>query len=108
MYIDRLTKRCLTVEITVQIIRSPAQETALQTVLKYLHDLIGEIHTNMEQSKGIIQRYLNSCLTETRGPVDDKFQAALLGCTAEDQKDVKKRLEVLWASLERETKEDSK
>ncbi|XP_072045105.1 BAG family molecular chaperone regulator 2-like [Amphiura filiformis] len=107
LFIDRLTKRCLTIEITVHIIRSPSQEKSLQTVLKYLHDLIGTIHSNMQQSRQVIERYLNSCITETKGPVDDKFQAALLGCTAEDQKDVRKRLEALWASLERAEKAES-
>ncbi len=108
LFIDRLTKRCLTVEISIQIIRSPAQEKSLQTVLKYLHDLIGTIHSNMKDSRQVIERYLNSCLTETTGPVDDKFQAALLGCTAEDQKDVRKRLEALWASLERAEESESR
>ncbi|XP_011665012.2 BAG family molecular chaperone regulator 2 [Strongylocentrotus purpuratus] len=101
LYIDRLITRCLTVDINIQTIRTPAQEESLRKVKGYLRDLIDTMQANLEQCSQRVKLYLNSCLGETElmGPVDDRFQGALLGCAAEDQKMIRKKLQEIKESL---------
>ncbi|XP_063968365.1 BAG family molecular chaperone regulator 2-like [Lytechinus pictus] len=100
LYIDRLITRCLTVDINIQTIRTPAQEESLLKVKGYLRDLIDTLQSNLEQSSQRVKLYLNSCLGGTElGPVDERFQGALLGCAAEDQKMIRKKLQEIKDSL---------
>lgn len=102
LYIDRLVTRCLTVDINIQTIRTPAQEESLRKVKGYLCDLIDTMQANLEQSSQRVKLYLNSCLAGAEsesGPVDDRFQGALLGCAAEDQKMIRKKLQEIKESL---------
>lgn len=46
-------------------------------------------------------RYLNSCLADPRGPIDERFQSTLLECTAEDQKEVRKKLQDFLDRMEK-------
>nr|XP_054772038.1 BAG family molecular chaperone regulator 2-like [Lytechinus pictus] len=100
LYIDRLITRCLTFDINIQTIRTPAQEESLLKVKGYLRDLIDTLQSNLEQSSQRVKLYLNSCLGGTElGPVDERFQGALLGCAAEDQKMIRKKLQEIKDSL---------
>lgn len=103
LYIDRLITRCLTVEITIQTVRTPAQEQSFQKVKGYLRDLIDTLCADVERSRQRLQLYLNSCLDECgdSGAVDDRFQGAILGCAAEDQKMIKKKLQQVRESLDK-------
>lgn len=47
-----------------------------------------------------LYRYLNSCLTEPKGPTDEGFQATLLECAADDQKEIRKKLQILLDKME--------
>lgn len=62
------------------------------------------------------QQYLNACCSAAEasssyeygvdmdaGPVDKKFESALLGCTLDDQKNIKKRLQALMGYLNKQT-----
>ncbi|XP_033644983.1 BAG family molecular chaperone regulator 2-like [Asterias rubens] len=92
IYMDRLIGRLLTIDISVQIVRSIPQEQSLQTVRTFLIKLRDCISNGVPDAATTIQRYLNSCMEEAKGPVDDRFQGALLGCAAEDQKEIRKKL----------------
>ncbi|XP_038056937.1 BAG family molecular chaperone regulator 2-like [Patiria miniata] len=95
LYMDRLTNRLLTINISVQIPRNPPQEESLQLV----RTLLRKLQNNMRQGEtdsGMIHRYLNSCMEVANGPVDNTFQGALLGCAVEDQKEIRKILTSMW------------
>ncbi|XP_033118730.1 uncharacterized protein LOC117118277 [Anneissia japonica] len=92
LYIDRLCKRCITVELNVITVRSTYQECAITKVKDILKQLKEDILINKAGTRDKIQRYLNTCTADGEGALDYKFQAILLDCAAEDQKEVKKRL----------------
>ncbi len=47
-------------------------------------------------------RLLNTCSPDViAGPIDQKFQAILIECTAEDQKRIRRRLAQLRSQMER-------
>ncbi|XP_071483760.1 BAG family molecular chaperone regulator 2-like [Diadema antillarum] len=97
LFIDRLITRCLTVDINIQTIRSPSQEQALMKVNDLLRDLIDTLKEDIAKSKQRLQLYLNSCLPWSEaGAIDERFQGAVLGCAAEDQKLIRKKLQKLW------------
>ncbi|XP_022107795.1 BAG family molecular chaperone regulator 2-like [Acanthaster planci] len=95
LYMDRLTNRLLTVNISVEIFRTPPQEESFHLV----KTLLGKLQKNLMQGEtdpSMTRRYLNSCMAEASGPVDDAFQGALLGCAVEDQKEIRKMLTLMW------------
>lgn len=96
---DRLLNRTLTVEISVTTPRSEMQQQALDNVNRFLDQLLLDIKTDGDTAKETLQCYMNACLSEFTGPVHQKFQAAILECTAYDQKQTRKRLESLMDSL---------
>jgi BCL2-associated athanogene 2 len=49
-----------------------------------------------------IQRYLNACSPdEPSGAIDQRFQAKVVECTADDQKKIRRRLTQMITQLER-------
>ncbi|KAK3580957.1 hypothetical protein CHS0354_006984 [Potamilus streckersoni] len=97
---EMLVCRCLTVEISVTTPRDENQEIALSKVQNILEDLDSMFKTDVEYAKQTAESYLNACLPEPRGnSTDHKFQGLVLGCAADDQKAVRKRLETLLAHL---------
>lgn len=46
---------------------------------------------------------LGTVLEADVGPIDKKFESALLGCTLDDQKNIKKRLQALMGYLNKQT-----
>lgn len=98
--LDHLVKRCLGVEIEVQIIRNQSQQLAIQRIGDILEALVESAHNDLRRSKAKTERYLNSCLTEPKGPIDESFQNTLLECAAEDQKEVRKKLQSLHEKME--------
>ncbi|KAL3869801.1 hypothetical protein ACJMK2_042437 [Sinanodonta woodiana] len=97
---EMLAWRCLTVEISVTTPRDENQELALSKVQTILKDLENMFKTDVECAKRTAESYLNACLPEPRGnSTDHKFQGLVLGCAADDQKAVRKRLDTLLADL---------
>lgn len=53
------------------------------------------LEKNVEEGKELVDKLLNACSCEEAktGPTDLKFQSYLLGCTLEDQKNMRKTLQ---------------
>lgn len=49
-----------------------------------------------------VQRFLNACSPdEPTGPIDQKFQAKVVECTADDQKKIRRRLGQIITQIDR-------
>lgn len=93
--IDRITDRCLTVDVKVHTQRDPAQEEALYQVNHLIDALVISAKFDPDGTKSKCITYMNACSSQGFGVTDKKFESALLGCTLDDQKRVKKRLQGL-------------
>lgn len=92
-YADRVTNRCLTVEVRVHTQRDKMQEEALHQVNSLIDGLVIGIRSDPDASKARCISYMNACAAHlVQGVTDKNFESALLGCTLDDQKRVKKRL----------------
>lgn len=95
----RLRSRTLTVEVTVTTPRNEVQKKALEQVNQYIDDLLVKFRVDLDSAKRTCQEYLNACLSESQGSIDQRFQAAIIECTADDQKKTRKRLESLLMTI---------
>lgn len=105
-YLDRVSSRLATVELSVRTVRNQQQEDCLHQVNVLIDNLINS--QDMIMSRQFCQVYLNACaddgrLDETPLQVDKKFEVALLGCTLDDQKETKKRLNALMTYFNKRT-----
>lgn len=108
-YAQRISNRLSTVEISVKTVRDAAQEDALHQV----NGLIDSLLTLSDRvpARQRCQTFLNACSVhddststlENEPVVDKKFETAVLGCTLDDQKIVKKRLQALMTYLNKQT-----
>ncbi|XP_060077458.1 BAG family molecular chaperone regulator 2-like [Ylistrum balloti] len=96
---ERLVCRCLTVEIAVTTPRNESQENALKCVNEQLQQLEDLCACSVEKAVMKTKTYLNACLAEPMGSIDQRFQGSILGCTVDDQKKVKCRLQTLLQEL---------
>ncbi|GFU34245.1 BAG family molecular chaperone regulator 2 [Nephila pilipes] len=96
---QRLLNRTLTVEINVSIPRNEVQQKALKNVKKLYDDLLVIMQSDFTNAKVVLEEYINACRSECRGSYNPKFQAAILECTADDQKKIRKQLESLSNSM---------
>lgn len=95
-YADRVVSRCLTVEVRVLTHRDTMQEEAMHQVNSLIDSLVVGIKTDPDNSKARCVSYMNACSAHlVQGATDKNFESALLGCTLDDQKRVKKRLQGL-------------
>ncbi|KAL9898527.1 BAG family molecular chaperone regulator 2-like [Glossina fuscipes fuscipes] len=120
-YLQRVNARLSTVELNVRIVRDHSQEDSLSQI-NTLIDLTITMGDPV-LSRQRCQVYLNACcsagedvsvantsdMDEYRvdvdvdaGPVDKKFESVLLGCTLDDQKNIKKRLHALMGYLNKQ------
>lgn len=99
--VARLAARAATIVINVDTPRSESQAQALSQVNSAINDLILLIQTDSDQAKETCARYMSACDIDcgTQGLVDLKFEKILLGCTAEDQKGIKKRMKGLYEHI---------
>lgn len=98
---DRLMGRTLSVEVSVGTIRTSQQEEALQKATSIIDDIVKKLLDDMEGSCQRLQALLAACVTEAPPvPIDQKFQALVIGCALEDQKKIKRRLETLLRNVE--------
>jgi len=91
---DRLTCRCLTVDVSVTVPRSTDQELALKRGEQYLQNTEEKLRSDIESAKDSIQGMLNACLTDCdgNGPINMAFQKVVLSCAMEDQKQIRQKL----------------
>lgn len=111
-YCQRINNRLSTVDLCVKTVRDAAQSESLHQVNSMIDSLITS--NDRFQSRHRCKLFLNACsFTEsTMDPVDEelavdkKFENAVLGCTLDDQKVVKKRLQALMSYLNKQTISD--
>ncbi|XP_018575337.1 BAG family molecular chaperone regulator 2 isoform X1 [Anoplophora glabripennis] len=95
-YADRIMSRCLTVEVKVLTQRDQMQEEALFQVNHLIDGLVIALKSDPETAKAKCISYMNACSSNmVQGIMDKRFESALLGCTVDDQKKVKRRLQGL-------------
>lgn len=110
-YVQRISNRLGTVELNVCTVRDHAQEDSLHHVNSLIDMIISSADPVMSRQK--CQQFLNACSTTdtsvysdidpTTVYTDKKFESALLGCTLDDQKTIKKRLQALLVYLTQQT-----
>lgn len=95
-FTDRIVNRCLTVELQINTQRDIPQEEALHQINHLIDSLVVGMKTEPEIMRSKCIAYLNSCSSHSvQGALDKNFESLLLGCTIDDQKRVKKRLQGL-------------
>nr|XP_057915019.1 BAG family molecular chaperone regulator 2 [Doryrhamphus excisus] len=98
---ERLLGRTLSVEINVGTIRSSQQEEALRKATSIIDDIVEKLLADMAGSRQRLLALHSACVTEAPPvPVDQKFQAIVISCALEDQKKIKRRLEMLLRNVE--------
>lgn len=107
-YVQRIGGRLSTVELSVRTVRDAAQEDSLHQVNRLIDELL---LTNLDAAltRQKCQQYLNAChdgYSGAEGPADKKFECALLGCTLDDQKHIKRRLLALLEYLAKQSVSD--
>ncbi|XP_014248277.1 BAG family molecular chaperone regulator 2 [Cimex lectularius] len=103
-YMERVSTRCLTIEILVRTVRSSQQEEALHQVNRLIDSLVVSFKSDPSTTKAKCQSYIASCSEQPEVPGDKVFENVLLGCTIDDQKKVKKRLQGLYNYLDSDGK----
>ncbi|XP_068154942.1 BAG family molecular chaperone regulator 2 isoform X2 [Drosophila tropicalis] len=115
LYIQRVSSRLGTVELNVRTVRDNSQEDSLSQINALIDTMIKMGDPVIARQR--CQLYLNACCSSTMdpfghmdavpesdlGPIDKKFESALLGCTLDDQKNIKKRLQALMGYLNKQT-----
>lgn len=111
-YSQRINSRLATIDLCVKTVRDAAQEESLHQVNSLIDSLITSNDRIMARQR--CQTFLNGCSfndSNATSPdrdhvVDKKFEMAVLGCTLDDQKVVKKRLQALMTYLNKQTISD--
>ncbi|XP_074532317.1 BAG family molecular chaperone regulator 2 [Halichoeres trimaculatus] len=98
---NRLMGRTLSVEISVGTIRNSMQEEALRKATSIIDELVKKLLDDMAGGRQQLMALHAACVTEAPPvPIDQKFQAIVIGCALEDQKKIKRRLETLLRNTE--------
>lgn len=105
-YAQRINNRLATVEVSVRTVRDTDQEDALHQVNVLIDSLITV--DDRGQARHRCQMFLNACeidlgAMDAGQVVDKKFENAILGCSLDDQKVIKKRLRALMSYLNKQT-----
>ncbi|XP_072942833.1 BAG family molecular chaperone regulator 2 [Epargyreus clarus] len=96
-YSERILARAMTVTVAVRTDRDPQQEEALHQVNMYIDQLVMSVQEDAVVAHTRCQTYMNACSSQPdpASATDKNFETAILGCTLDDQKRVKKRLQGL-------------
>ncbi|XP_017885972.1 BAG family molecular chaperone regulator 2 [Ceratina calcarata] len=94
-YAERLSMRCLTVDVLVKIQRDQIQEEALHQVNGLIDGLVISLRDDPTGTRQRCASFMNACSSHGYGQSDKNFETAILGCTIDDQKRIKKRLQGL-------------
>uniref|UniRef100_A0A7E4V2R0 BAG domain-containing protein n=1 Tax=Panagrellus redivivus TaxID=6233 RepID=A0A7E4V2R0_PANRE len=89
---DRILKRVKAVQVTVSTPRNEEQAKALDDVNRLIDTVTAKMMDDLVATQNTIERYLNACSPEETGPIDQKFQAMIIECTADDQKKIRRKL----------------
>jgi len=105
LQLKRINERLQTVDINVLTVRDHSQIDSLNVINHLIDEVIRFADPIVKRQKCL--QYLNACSTDFQFTmtftefsssgtfVDKKFEGHLLGCTLDDQKRIKKRLEAL-------------
>uniref|UniRef100_A0A1B6EFD8 BAG domain-containing protein n=1 Tax=Clastoptera arizonana TaxID=38151 RepID=A0A1B6EFD8_9HEMI len=95
-YCERLTARCLTVDVLVRTTRDRIQEDALYQVNRLIDSLVVSLKSDPYTARQRCMSYMAACSSNySQGSSDKNFEIAILGCTLDDQKRIRKRLQGL-------------
>ncbi|XP_011503075.1 PREDICTED: BAG family molecular chaperone regulator 2 [Ceratosolen solmsi marchali] len=94
-YAERLSRRCLTVDVLVKIHRDDIQQDALHQVNGLIDSLVINLRNDPSGTRQRCAYFMNACSSQSSGHSDKTFETAILGCTLDDQKKIKKRLQGL-------------
>ncbi|XP_057322445.1 BAG family molecular chaperone regulator 2 [Microplitis mediator] len=94
-YAERLSMRCLTVEVLVKVQRDDVQQDALHQVNGLIDSLVIALKNDPNSTRQRCAAFMNACSSHAQGHSDKTFETAILGCTLDDQKRIKKRLQGL-------------
>lgn len=101
-YMDRIVRRCHTIELQILTQRDQTQEEALHQVNRLIDMLVVTMKEDPDGTKDRCVAYMNACSSQiVHGHTDKKFEVVLLGCTVDDQKRVKKRLQGLLSYIDK-------
>uniref|UniRef100_A0A1I7XHP2 BAG family molecular chaperone regulator 2 n=1 Tax=Heterorhabditis bacteriophora TaxID=37862 RepID=A0A1I7XHP2_HETBA len=99
---NRLAARTKAVDVVVNTPRSSEQQKALSSVNQLIEGVIQKMQDDMIAGKETCSRYLNACCPDQpEGPIDQRFQAQVIECTADDQKKIRRKLAQIIANIER-------
>jgi len=102
-YCERVTDRCVTVEVLVHTMRDRVQEEALYQVNRLIDSLVISIKSDPTATRVKCLSYMAACTSTSHQEVSDKnFETAILGCTLDDQKRIRKRLQGLLDYMNQE------
>jgi len=101
-YCERVQGRCLTVEVCVHTHRDRVQEEALYQVNHLIDSLIISIKSDASATRVKCLSYMAACTSTAQGVSDKNFESAILGCTLDDQKRIRKRLQGLLDYMNQE------
>lgn len=97
---DRLMGRTLSVEISIGTSRNSQQDEALRKATTMIDEIVEKLLSDMDGGRQRLMTLLAACVSEAPpGPVDQKFQAIVISCALEDQKQIKRRLETLLRNV---------
>ncbi|XP_012233532.1 BAG family molecular chaperone regulator 2 [Linepithema humile] len=94
-YAERLSMRCSTVDVLVTVQRDHVQQEALHQVNGLIDSLVINLRQDPSGTRQRCAQFMNACSSHSIGHSDKIFETAILGCTLDDQKRVKKRLQGL-------------
>ncbi|XP_070151403.1 BAG family molecular chaperone regulator 2 [Polyergus mexicanus] len=94
-YAERLSMRCSTVDVLVTVQRDHVQQEALHQVNGLIDGLIINLRHDPSSTRQRCAEFMNACSSHGMGHSDKIFETAILGCTLDDQKRIKKRLQGL-------------
>ncbi|XP_011266902.1 BAG family molecular chaperone regulator 2 [Camponotus floridanus] len=94
-YAERLSMRCSTVDVLVTVQRDHVQRDALHQVNGLIDSLIINLRHDPGSTRQRCAEFMNACSSHGFGHSDKNFETAILGCTLDDQKRIKKRLQGL-------------
>ncbi|XP_066592871.1 BAG family molecular chaperone regulator 2 [Prorops nasuta] len=100
-YAERLSIRCSTVDVLVKVQRDCIQEEALHQVNGLIDSLVVGLRSDPGATRQRCVAFMNACSSQGTGHSDKIFETAILGCTLDDQKRVKKRLQGLMDYIDK-------
>uniref|UniRef100_A0A914L3C8 BAG domain-containing protein n=1 Tax=Meloidogyne incognita TaxID=6306 RepID=A0A914L3C8_MELIC len=96
---DRIINRCRSVEVCVNTPRDEHQDQALKRVNEVIYIALNKTDDRLK-TQAEIQGFLNACMPEESGHIDNKFQSLIIACTADDQKKIRRRLVKIMEEFE--------